>query len=476
MDEREQDILGGPGIDTPIERQRIEYRPRIEMPKKPGRPMEEWLASFLSEEEYEPIGEISIAPLWEQSSHVYERLTKLEERLSNQLASVTAPISSSLIERVQEAANRLGEQVQQEIPFSLYKKALYSSSPDAMLIQEVFEDYHADVNGVLEAEVYPDVVEMKQDWEDILSFMKKGLFAQFIPFDQLPDTSSLDESTIELIHQKEKEMYETYAKLQKLNALNEEVLDHLPRSEQDTEAYQQLLHMIEKDRQQIRQMERKIYTKEEIVDLLQRKTNYVDWAIQFIESALDFSPYKDQEESLLYHWISHGAGRGSILTMIQKTKAILKLTVDAQKEQTKQFRSQQKGMVHRHKKQKVHQSLIHGIYMRRDVAGDMHEFLHHFYFPKEQQSLHLLASHLVEGINRADQLYEMQSSDFYRIHTIDHEIRKEKLKKVVHKDTTRRLFQLLTSVHKHIQESGSVPRQENAMEWVRDFLSHYPLS
>ena len=75
------------------------------------------------------------------------------------------------------------------------------------------------------------MIEVKNDWGDMVEFVKKGLFAQVVPMDKVPRDISIDDTNLIQVEEKEEAMLEEYAALLKLRKVNEEIYMQLSSSE-----------------------------------------------------------------------------------------------------------------------------------------------------------------------------------------------------------------------------------------------------
>jgi hypothetical protein len=87
----------------------------------------------------------------------------------------------------------------------------------------------------------------------------------------------------------------------------------------------------------------------------------------------------------------------------------------------------------------------------------------------------MVADHIVDSMTQADKLYTEQSSDFFKIHTLDTDMRRDKLGMLVNKDTARRFYQIIERLISFTGSRGW-PSQDRLESWLQDFINQEGLS
>lgn len=468
--ETDEERFGGPGIDTEHERDLLNYRPKIKYEKenrettydKTGLPNEEALKELRS---------ISITEIWTTLRDTMEEIEKVEQSIVERISGLETIIPKHYKESIQQAAEKLHFSVQDSIPFELYKKTfMYQGSPEGKLIQDIYEDYQADVHGHLDAELYADVIEIKEDWESMIEFTKKALLSQIVPASDLPTTLNDADEKLEYIREKEQEMIEHYTDFLRLAQINEEILDNLRVSEYGSERYYQVLSQTKEDEKRVMRMKRRLQTKAEITDLINRKVLNARDNIELIDHTVGFNPYKDEEYELLLHLLRQQVGKENFTKGLRKVQLMLKLSVDKKKDQVNLQKEELRGLAGRDMRNKINHNLINGVHLRNEIFSDVHELMEYFDGIPRTDSFDNMAGHIVEGLEKADEMYKGQSMDFYKIHTMESGVRSEKLTRLIDKDAAREVYKMIDGILDYMEQTGSQPNEGNLVEWLNGYI------
>lgn len=463
--------MGGSGIDTQYERNHINYRPTIKYKK-------EVIDSSLyvdtaSQNELGEIGSASIPSTWESVVKVSTEIDKLENTLEEKIKNISTPIPLSLKETIKAAAQKLGyNDIKDSIPFELYKKTFDSpDAPESAIIQDTYEEYMSDVDGILNGELYTDVVELKNDWVDIADFVKKGLFTQITTLDKTPKELKTDDPNLEAIYQKEKLEKEEYAFLLRLKKVNEEIYFQLSSRDYGSEKYFQAVKDMEDVRRKVVAMEKKLFTKEETLDLIDRKASDTMDNIQLIGNSVDFEPYADSEEELLYGLLKQFKAKEDMKTGLRKIQAVLKLSIDGKKEDVNELRSNLRGIAGNKSKKKINRTLVNGIHLRNQIFTDVYDIMRNFDGAPSSSTFQVMAGHITQGVEQSEKMYQNQASDFYKIHTMDTALRTKKLSSVINKNAARSVYKLIGRVLDYSKNANTAwPSEDKLSIWINDFM------
>ena len=462
--------IGNPGIDTQLERDIIEYRPDIEYSKESPLTLPDVSEDFSEEQMEEVLGGPSVVSTWEELAEVIKQVNDLEKTLSEKLRGASVPIPSQYISSIQKAAEKFGYEITDAIPFELYKLTFKEpDSPESVLIQDIYEDYQADVNGNLNAELYTEVIEIQKDLEDITDFARKGLFAQIVPLDEL--AGELDESKLEEIHQREKEMIEQYADLLKKNKENEDLLNDLIMYEYGSERYFQVENELKKGRRRAFELEKKLFTKNEVLDLLKRKASDIADHIELIRDSIDLDPLKEDRYDILYHISRQFDGKDKMIREMGGMKALLKFSIDAKKGEVFSLRQNLRGLAGQKHRRKIHQNLINSIHLRNQVLIGIQDWVGNFDGVPDNSMFDRVMGYVTEGLRRAELKYRQDASDFHKIHTMNAELRQEKLASVIDKDIARQSYKMFANISHYAKDAFvSRPGEEDFGKWLREVV------
>lgn len=469
--------INGPGIDTKQERDQINYHPNIQ----PTKPVIN--TGYLTEEESIPhqvrtITTPKMVNTWTRAVEVLDMLDELDEQFSQQLKNAHAQVSDRALPLVVEAGKKLGvEVVNGKVPFDLYKKALHSiDSHEKIIVMDAFENYQADINGDIAAELYPDVVEMKEDWSNIIEFIKNGIFQQLVSPSELPKEVSKLDPALAIIQAREKELGDRFIGLKKICDEAQSQIIPLNVSAPDSEEFSKV-HKIYKDAyRMLTDIERRIFTKNESMSLIETKLNDAIPLIKSIDNATKYEPYKGNTHDILYRLLLQYSSGQMAEKGLRRIQALLKLSIDGKIENVDNTKANIRGIVNNQSKKNVNRALVGGIHLKNEVFGDVLDTMDNFESAPENPIFDMVAGHIVDSVARSDTLYGEQSSDFHKIHSLDSELRREKLDMVIDKDTARRLYNIIEKLISYAQEGNRWPQGNELSSWLRDFVNSEGLS
>lgn len=417
--------------------------------------------------------------IWDKVATIVDDLTSIEEKLSSKLDTDRVPVSIANSGLVADAATKFGYNYNGYIPFQLYKTAL--TSPDSYeknIIVDTYENYHSDVNGNLNAELYPDVVEMTTDWLSIAEFIRKAIMAQVVSSKDLPTTLSSDDANMAKVDAAEKALIESYLAAKKAYQATLGTLRAKYLADPEGETFYSAQYDNTQAEKALKQVERVVYSKAEVTSLVDSKVVDADVLTALIDNTVDYQPYKGSTMEILYNLLRQYPSRQSMENGLRKIQALLKLSVDSKSEDVVNMKNDLRGIASQPNKDKMNQALSNGVHLRNNVLGEVHEVMDYFDgVPEDQDSVfHDVAEQIVDSITYADKLYEDQSSDFYKIHSLDGDLRKQKLVKVIDKHSTREIYQLAQKVVDYATETGTWPTTSNLSSWLTGLMNKYNLT
>jgi hypothetical protein len=476
MRSEEEFKIGGSGIDTQYERDYINYRPKI----KYTPPVVDSSYGLSADTASQPgllnqLGESSIISVWEDIVAVIQKIDEVEQTLAMKLKDVSAPISSVFKDVVIEAAEKLGYSgVTNSIPFDLYKKTFEQpDAPESSIIQEAFEEYMSDVDGTINGELYSDVAEIQNDWTDMLDFVKKGLFSQIVPIDKVPVEISTKDVNLENVRAKEQSITDEYAELLKLRKINELIYQELFTKEYGSDRFFQAENELEEVKREMIKLEKRLFTKTEVVDLVRRKASDTDDSIELVKNTIDFDPYAKNKYEVLYGLLKQFRTKEEMQKGLKKMQAILKLSVDGKKDILGATKHNLRGISGGTAKRRINKTLVNGVHLRNEIFSDVYDIMKNLDGVPNVDDFETLAIHMSEGVQRAELMYQSQASDFYKIHTMDSELRTDKLVSVIDKDAARSAYKLMGNVLSYATETTqSWPTEDKISQWLNDFMEH----
>jgi hypothetical protein len=475
--------IGGSGIDTQYERDYINYRPKIEYTPPSGNSGQGLSADTANQSQSalttDSISGSSAIDVWQTVVDTVDSVNQLVDTLSQKLQDVSVPIPASLQTIVQQAAQELGIQgITDSIPFTVYKETFSNpTTPPVTIIQDTFEDYMADVDGNLNGEIFTDAIEMQNDWVDMLDFVKRGLFAQVVPLDQTPTEFTTDDSNLDGIKAAEDQLDATYAQLLMILQVNQQIFDEAAATSYGSQDYYDALAQLNDVKRQIENLENKLFTKAETVDLIDRKASDTTDTVNLLTNTVDFDPYDGDKYQLLYGLLKQFPTRDAAITGLKKMMALLKLSIDGKITDTKSMRQTLRGMAGSANKRKINNNLVNGIHVRNEVSSDVYDIMNNLDGIPNVSTFDTVAGHIVDGVKQAEKIYNQQAGDFYKMNVMDSVTRMNKIASVVDKDAARSTYQLLNKVVNYTQNVNTTwPDEASLSTWLNDFMSHNNIS
>lgn len=477
MPRDEEFEIGSQGIDTRYEREYINYRPKIQYEKQPTLgDIYGSSADTVSQNELEQVIETSIIQVWEDILDTTEQIKKLETVLIPKIKDIVVPIPSELLESVKVAAEQIGYvgSITTHIPFELYQKTFekYGDSPAATIIRDIYEEYMSDISGNLNAEIYTDLMEIREDWNHIHDFTKKALLAQFIPYHELPNIISIDDPIIDRIRNEEKKLVDEYIQLLKLQRINEQIYEGLS-GQYTSKVYLQAVNELDKTKQSVMDIEKKMFTRTEIVDLIARKASDVTDNLHLIQNSIDFDPYKSEKYEVLYTLLKQFDNKSAMIRGLSKVQALLKLSLDDKKSGTNRTKQDLRGIAGSKTKQRINRTLINGVHVRNGIFREVFSIMNSLDGIPKIGNFEILANHISEGVQQAEGMYQQQLSDFYKIHAMDTELRMDRMASLIDKDAARGTYKMLDTITEYAQQTNvSWPKSGELSQWLSRFMEN----
>lgn len=467
---------GGKGIDTQDELDKISYRPKIKPERKE---IHSGYADRQSTEKEEKISALT-APigrlLWNDFVDVVNTINELEKEIEKRLHNTTAKVPVKMQSEVQEAAKRYGYTVKEEVPFSLYKEALKDKPcQQRQIIMDVFENYHADVHGSLLAETYPDVIEMKEDWGDMFTFINNGVFAQIVSQDDLPSEIKKEDSKIDVIEKKELEMKERYQELILAISKAREVARDLSLKNPSTREASVAESKLSSFKKELEHLERRLHSKKETVEMSHIKAVRAQTSLQMITNAIDFSPYAGEYHNILVSLLKQYATRQSLANGLRKIQTLLKLSVDGKIDRLNEKKSNLRNLSGRANRKRINDTLTNGVHLNNEISGEVTDLLESSRH-EESMGFDMVAEHIMDSIEFSQGLYKNNATDFHKMHSMEADLRQDKLSSLLDKDSAREIYKLLDKLLAYSKEKDSWPSHDNLSQWVSGFLASQNLS
>lgn len=472
-DAEDKEKVGSTGIDTQYEHDTINYHPTFDYKKRIDN-----IESGLDDNDptvndLETNDQLSFSDLITTVSQVEDQIKDLETQLNTQLANETVPLSSfSDSDDIREAAQELGVTITDNIPFSLYQLALESDTSAAKLIQDKFEQYEADVNGNINAELYPQLESMKKDWEQIDNFILYGIVGQIDP-DMVTTGLDITSDTVKSILQdKEQAVLDSYNKQLANNEADDEALLNLSVTAYGTDQYYQMKSKLDNGERSAENTLRLMNTKSEAINLVAGKASDAQDQLSFIQESIDFDPYPDSKGSMVMSLMGQYSDEKSAISGLSKLSVLLKLTIDQKINNLSAPKATSSQVVNLTNKAKVNGALVNAIYLRNQVVSEAYDLMNNYSGIPSDDDFGVLANNIVDGINQAEESYRQRADDFYKIHTLDTSLRGEQLVGIVNKESARSAYHILQNISQAALSDNSFSlSNSNLNNWVEKNLS-----
>jgi hypothetical protein len=460
----------GPGIDTQRERDQIQYRPKIQYEQPalnpngytyPTAPVVE--APFLAVETVE---------VWIKSEEIIDSIRDVEQILYDQLKDDYITIPTAKLTDAAQAAASYGVAVSNNgLPFDLYKKVILSENSLARdILKDIFDDYYLDVNGSIAGELYADIISIGQDWQSMQDFINSALLLQIVDSKNLPKAGTDNGSVLALVEAAEKALSDQYIAAKDLNDANFEDLRVAYMTSPDTSDYYDAEYAYEESAKILSSIERKLYTKKEVVDLVQYKAANTESLVASINNFSSYEPYDSEISSTLYSILSPYITRQSAENGLRKVQALLRLSIDGKINTVQNTKTDLDGIASNRNKVNVNTSLTQGVHLRNEVYNSVHDLLDSIDAPKDS-TFEMVGAYIMDSVAETDNIYAEQSGDFHKIHYMDSELYRQKLSQVVDKDGARQLYQIIESLISYGKEKGW-PNNSQLSSWVEEFVKY----
>jgi hypothetical protein len=470
-------IQNGPGIDTKQERDYINYQPSIEYIKPAVNSTYQELQQSQDLEEIQ-VSQSSTVDTWKDVITVIDSLNQIQDDIEKQLKDTTVIVPDKMLDLVSEAARKYGYELNgNQLSFGLYKKALLSlDSHEKIIVVDAFENYYTDINGSLEGEIYPDVIEMKEDFTNLVDFLKKGVFLQFIDKDSLPTDMLADDDKLSQIKQTEIQLLSKYLGVKKDMEQTADSMRKLHVLSPETQEYFVANARFEEVNKTFKDLRRRIYTKNESTSLVQAKTMHTGSLVNSMANALTANVYKNTSYELLYALLSQYSSGQAIEKGLRKIQVLMKLAMDRQVEDLTAVKSDIKGIANNTNKKNVNNALVKAVHLRNEVFGEVYDLFDHITDLPDNPMFDAVADHIANGALLANDLYTQQSSDFYKVHNMDVDLRMEKLQLITDKDVARKFYGIIDKLIIYAKQKNGWAQGSQLSGWLKEFVQKEGLS
>lgn len=467
-------IFDGPGIDTKRERDAINYRPSIEY-QTPEINASYYAAPSNPSEEVQSLFAVQITDVWNRAKDIIQSLETTKEKFEEKLKDGYAVIPSELVDLAKEAAKQFGYDITDDrLPFDLYKDILQAEpSMNRDLLESIFEDYYSDVYGNIHGELYPDLINIQEDWKKILDFINKGIVLQIADQDKLIPVDADDEKALSLVQGLEAALTQRYLNTKQAYEDSETNLRKLYITSSDTPEYFAALQQYQDSFGSYRDVERRVFTKKEVTDLVEYKTNNAEPLVTSLGNLVDYEAYGSSIEGTLSQLLHKYTGQ-SAENGLRKVQAMLKLSIDGKINTVNNLKNDLRVIGSNTTKENINSSLVKGVHMRNEIFGSVYDLMDDMELKENDEVFDSFADYIADSVVQSDSMYKDQALDFQKVHSLDNELYVGKLGLVLDKDGARQLYIILDSLIVYAKEKGW-PSSNSVSSWLQGFMNHQGL-
>lgn len=448
MDEKE--LIGNYGeIDTEAEKSALEYRPKIKYePNKPFTVNPVTTTEVIVEE---PDNEEEAIDLLEKPAKQYEDFTSTYEELGNMISAVEEYVKDVEIPLSEEQVNTLYNSFPSfdpailetgRIDFSTYEKTFDDpENPANSLIQDIVHSYAEDVDGNLELEFYEDLKELQNTIQEGFYLYKEAILKHYLDED-IPDKPESNDDFTKRLNEavlKDKEQFEDIKDLyEKKEAEYYESL----RTEYGSPEFFQISEDYTSAKRSYDLAVRKNKSVQEMQLLVDELLLGTEDCSSRIKYGLVLGSDIDEEE-VMKVLENQATTKEELTELLKLTQLSLKLQVNQQIEDKKQFRDVLKNINNLSRKQRAHDELLMAYELRNKMYLNMYDSLQHLESPSKLPGVEAFLNQMAGGLSLVQGQYDAFLQDIYLMYASESEVRKEKISKTLEKENARAGYSLV---------------------------------
>jgi hypothetical protein len=413
---------------------------------------------------------------------------------NNNLQSLITTVETMLVETpayptsvnadaLAEAAGNLGLDISNGITYEIYKDLMndpYNDEYDKQLIINAWQTYHADVDGSLAGEYYTELLELNQDFNNIVDFWHNTVVRHMnsnIEFDintpeiSLPEIESEEQTMINQLILYKRELDDIRGDLRNI------MIKTGNPSDPANIAYDQLSSQYKALDNAYSIVLRKGNVMCEIADVVNKKVNMNGYAVEAMDRFLKMTPQNtcggnlvDALEALL-----KGSVGPDFLSTLKRLRVIMKYQIDAEI-QSVTTEKQKNDSVFGNRIKQVAQDVC-----RKDISikvGVCHKLLREVESVPDSlaNSMKPIANKLLSGLREAERAYGNDIVQLYGAHTKSAEAFTRRAISVQEKNVTRDFYNILSIMIDYIENGGDSPGSGTLREWVINLLNNAGLN
>lgn len=433
-------------IDTPEERERLEYRPSFKY--EPNRKYtvsfdtEEVLGDAPNEDEFQATEK----PPQQYESFV-EHIETLEEMLQmveGQIADMQIPVSMEQAHKLYDASPFYDSSVghQGYIDFATYQATFDDpEEPGNAILQDIVQSYAEDVEGSIELELYEDLKELQSVLNEGYFLFKETILKRYLD----AGIPSEIENNKDFVQQLQEAVIARNEQVQEITDIykDEETnyYDSL-RTEYGSSAFFQQADTFTKAKRQYDITIREEKSIQELTSLVDSLLIGVEVCARDIKSGLVLGSDIEAKE-VMYLIDAQTDNESRKKELMKLSQLSLKLQLNRQIEEKKQDRDVLKNINSLSRKQRAHDELLNAYELRNNMYLKLYDTLQHLESPSKSPSVEPFLNQLAGGLQMVQEQYDSYIRGVYIIYANEFEIREKKLKKVLEKEDTRTGYSIL---------------------------------
>ncbi len=448
----EEQRVNGPGIDTPYERWVLTYRPELKEIFGESKVTAPIIEDLQPETVIDEITEVIIPDIWEEIIKIEDKVDKVVDVFHEKLKPTIIPVNNETLH------NLTGKDT---LTIDDYKNALMepTTHENSLIIKEI-ESHFGEIDGLMEGELYRDVLAIQDDVKDTKSFIEDGLIRPLMDW-KTPNKSEQDE-VVQTLAELEKKISDEYVLRTKEFESVQYENDKLVMTDYGSLEQQVKAKETKEAEKKKKEIETRLVTKTEIGALCKRKLGNLSYHIDYLEECVGFVPKEGEDSKIIRN----------LLSMFEKSKTLkpehvlmgLRLGYDKRKEEVEMFTSNLRTISNRDNRLKVQDGLLDDIYLRNEVFRSLHEQMNEAPPTEQGSTEEWLFNNLTEGIYAMEDAYQQQSMDYFKMLDYEANYRHRHMRAVTAKESVRRLYSIVENMSGALEQSPV--KEDHIDEWI----------
>ncbi|HEF5707840.1 TPA: hypothetical protein SAX33_005624 [Bacillus cereus] len=438
-------------LDTELERSIIEYRPRVKYelnkPFTVNLPTEEIIEEDQKEfdEDGSFIPEEKPAKQYDKFVGTLELINELIEYIEKKMKGLQVPISIEELEKVYESQPFFEQGIGDEgfIDFETYQKTFENpEAPANSLIQDIVHSYAEDVEGSLELEFYEDLKELHSIVEEGYFLFKETVLKNYLD-GNIPKTPEKNNGFTEQIEKAVKKQKQWFDQVTSLYRNNERKYYDALKTQYGSPEFFKISEEYTKTKRPYDVVVRKEKTLNEVISLIDGLLIGSQDCSESIKFGLAIGSEIDGE-GVMNLLENQASTKEQLTDLLKLTQLSLKLQLNQQIEDKKQYRDVLKNINNLSRKKRAHDELLMALELRNTMYLNMYDSLQHLESPSKAPGVESFLNQMAGGLSLVQEQYDSFLQDIYAMYMSEYEVRKEKIDKTLNKENARAGYSLVS--------------------------------